>query len=169
MLQQVKNIICPIDFSGPSYVALDFAIGLSTSLGAELCLVHVLRKIANPEWARPLHSNPDEVNLVLSEYEQALYTGAQRKLHEVMQWRLPKENGARTIVRVGEIADEILYVADEQNADLIVVGSRGHNERPEIFGSVTDRVARLTGCPLLIVPSRSDGGSSAMRGETDDL
>ena len=76
MLQPVKKIICPIDFSSHSYVALDFAVGLSTSLRAELCLVHVLPKIADPEWARPLHSNPDEVNLVLSEYERALHTGA---------------------------------------------------------------------------------------------
>jgi len=162
MLQQVKNLICPIDFSSPSYVALDLAVGLSTSLRAELCLVHVLPKIADPEWARPLHSNPDEVNLVLSEYERALYTGAQRKLHEVMQ-RVPEETRARAVVRVGETAEEIFYVADEQNADLIVIGSRGHNGRPEIFGSVTDRVARLTRRPLLIVPARADSGSSAIK------
>jgi nucleotide-binding universal stress UspA family protein len=167
MLQQVKRIICPIDFSSPSYVALDFAVALSTSLRAELCLVHVLPKIADPEWARPLHSNPDEVNLVLLEYERALYTGAQRKLNEVMQ-RVPEETRARAVVRVGETAEEILYVADEQNADLIVIGSRGHNGRPEIFGSVTDRVARLIRRPLLIVPARADSGSSAMNGGTDD-
>jgi universal stress protein A len=168
MLQRVKKLICPIDFSSPSYVALDFAVGLSTSLRAELCLVHVLPKIADPEWARPLHSNPDEVKLVLSEYERALHTGAQRKLHEVMQQRVPEETRARAIVKVGETADEILYVADEQNADLIVIGSRGHNGRPEIFGSVTDRVARLTTCPLLIVPASADSSSSAMNGGTDD-
>ena len=168
MLQQVKRIICPIDFSSPSYVALAFAAGLSTSLRAELCLVHVLPKIADPGWARPLHSNPDEVNLVLSEYERALYTGAQRKLHEVMQQRVPEETRPRAIVRVGEPADEILYVADEQDADLIVIGSRGHNVRPEIFGSVTDRVARLTRCPLLIVPASADSGSSAINGGTGD-
>jgi nucleotide-binding universal stress UspA family protein len=166
MLQQVKKIVCPIDFSSPSYVALDFAVGLSTSLRAELCLVHVLPKIADPEWARPLHSNPDEVNLVLSEYERALHTGAQRKLHEVMQQRVPEQTSARAIVKVGETAEEIVYIADEQNADLIVIGSRGHTGRPEIFGSVTDRVARLTKCPLLIVPARADNGSSDMKGET---
>ena len=136
MLQQVKKIICPIDFSSPSYVALDFAVGLSTSLRAELCLVHVLPKIADPEWPRPLHSNPDEVNLVLSGYERALHTGAQRKLHEVMQQRVPEETRARAIVKVGETADEILYVADEHNADLIVIGSRGHNGRPEYSGQL---------------------------------
>ena len=168
MLPQVKKIICPIDFSSPSYVALDSAVGLSTSLRAELCLVHVLPKIADPEWARPLHSNPDEVNLVLSEYERALYTDAQRKLHEVMQQRVPEQTKPRAIVKVGETADEILGVADEQHADLIVIGSRGLKGRPETFGSVTDKVARLTRWPLLIVPACGDSGSSAMNGGTDD-
>ena len=168
MLQQVQNIICPIDFSSPSYVALDFAVGLSKSLNAKLCLVYVLPTIADPEWARPLHSNPDEVSLVLSEYEWALHTGAQRKMHEVMQQRVLEQTRAQAIVKVGETADEILSVADEQKADLIVIGSRGRSGRPEIFGSVTDRVARLTKCPLLIVPARADIGSSPMNGGADD-
>ena len=73
-MQRVKQIICPIDFSGLSYEALDYAVGLSSSVRAELCLLHVLPKIADPEWARPLHCNPDEVNLVLSEYEDRLLT-----------------------------------------------------------------------------------------------
>jgi hypothetical protein len=83
-------------------VALDYAVALSTSLRAELCLVHVLPKIADPEWARPLHCNPDDLNLLLSEYERALYACAPRKLHEVMQRRLPEETRARAIVKVGE-------------------------------------------------------------------
>jgi nucleotide-binding universal stress UspA family protein len=57
---------------------------------------------------------------------------------------------------VGETADEILDVADEENADLIVIASRGLRDRPEILGSVTERVARVTRCPLLIVPDRGE-------------
>ena len=153
ILVPVKKILCPIDFSGPSYEALDYAVGLSSSLGAELCLVHVLPKIADPEWARPLHSNPDEVSLVLSEYEWALYTSAQRKLHEVMQQRMPDVTKPRAIVKVGEAAAEIMRVADEENSNLIIIASRGLTGRPDMFGSVTERVARLAACPLLIVPA----------------
>lgn len=156
MLLSVKRIVCPTDFSAPSYAGLDYAIYWSSSIGAELCLVYVLPKIADPEWARPLHSNPEEVRLSLSEYEGALYTGAQRKLHEVMQQRLPEGSKPRAIVRVGEAAAEIMRVADEESADLIIIASRGLTGRPDIFGSVTEKVARLANCPVLIVPARGE-------------
>jgi universal stress protein A len=159
MLLRVKKILCPIDFSGASYEALDYAVGLSSSLGAELCLVHVLPRVADPEWARPLHSNPEEVSLVLSEYEWALYTSAQRKLHEVMRQRMQEDTKPRAIVRVGEAAAEIMSAADEENADLIIIASRGLTGRPDVFGSVTERVARLANRPVLIVPARGESDS----------
>ena len=111
-----------------------------------------------PEWARPLHCNPDEVRLVLSEYEWALYTSAQRKLHEVMRQRMQEDTKPRAIVRVGEPAAEIMSAADEENADLIIVASRGLTGRPHAFGSVTERVARLSNCPVLIIPARGGSG-----------
>jgi nucleotide-binding universal stress UspA family protein len=159
MLLCVKKILCPIDFSDPSYAALDYAAGLSLSLGAKLCLVHILPEIADPEWARQLHSNPDEVRLVLSEYEGALYTSAQRKLHEVIGRRMPEEIRPRALVGVGEAAAEIVRIADNESADLIVIASRGLTGRRDMFGSVTERVARMANCPVLIIPARgeSDG------------
>jgi nucleotide-binding universal stress UspA family protein len=162
MLLSVKMILCPIDFSGPSYEALDYAAGLSLNLGAELCLAHILPEVADPAWAHPLHCNPDEVRLVLSEYEGALYTSAQRKLHEVIGQRMPEDISPRAIVRVGEAAAEIVRIADDEKANLIVIGSRGLSGQRDVFGSVTERVARLAGCPVLIVPARgeSDGLST---------
>lgn len=156
MLLRAKRILCPTDFSGPSYEGLDYAVHWSSSLGAELCLVHVLPKIADPVWARPLHSNPDGVRLALSEYEAALYTSAQRKLHEVMEQHMPEDPSRRAIVRVGDAANEIVRVADDENADLIIIASRGLTGRPDTFGSVTERVARLAKCPVLIVPARGE-------------
>ena len=94
------------------------------------------------------------MSLALSEYEGALYTGAQRKLHEVMQQHMPEDLKPRAIVRVGEAAAEILRVADEESADLIIIASRGLTGRPDTFGSVTEKVTRLANCPVLVVPAR---------------
>jgi nucleotide-binding universal stress UspA family protein len=162
MVLNINRILCPIDFSSPSYEALDYAAGLSLNLGAELCLAHILPEIADPAWASPLHSNPDEVRLVLLEYEGALYTGAQRKLHEVMRQRIPEGIKHRAIVRVGEAAAEIVRIAGDEKANLIVIGSRGLSGQSDIFGSVTERVARMANCPVLIIPARdeSDGLST---------
>jgi universal stress protein A len=159
MLLNVKSILCPIDFSGPSYEALEYAVGLSIRLEAELCLAHILPGVADPAWARPLHCNPAEVRLVLSEYEGALYTSAQRKLHEVIGRHVPEDKRPRAIVRVGEAAAEIIRIADDEKANLIVIGSRGLSGRRDIFGSVAEKVARLASCPVLIIPARGESNS----------
>ena len=152
-LLRVKRIVCPTDFSAPSYAGLDYAVYWSSIIGAELFLVYVVPEIVDPEWARPLHSNPEEVRLAFSEYEGSLYTGAQRKLHEVMQQHMPEDLKRRAIVRVGEAAAEIMSVAKEESADLIIIASRGLTGRPDTFGSVTEKVTRLANCPVLVVPA----------------
>jgi nucleotide-binding universal stress UspA family protein len=55
-------------------------------------------------------------------------------------------------VRRGDPAETILRVAEDQAADLVVVGSRGLSTVARFFlGSVAERVARHTTCPVLLV------------------
>ena len=66
-------------------------------------------------------------------------------------------------VRVGERrSDEIVKVAEEVRAGLIVMGSRGlGGVRRTLMGSVSDAVVRHAHCPVLIVRRHEDavGGS----------
>ncbi|VXD24038.1 conserved hypothetical protein [Planktothrix serta PCC 8927] len=60
---------------------------------------------------------------------------------------------AQTLEREGKPAFTICDVADEINADLIVMGSRGAGLTEEgAADSVTNRVINLSPCPVLIVP-----------------
>jgi nucleotide-binding universal stress UspA family protein len=60
---------------------------------------------------------------------------------------------AQTLERQGKPAFTICDVADEINADLIVMGSRGAGLTEEgAADSVTNRVINLSPCPVLIVP-----------------
>jgi universal stress protein E len=65
----------------------------------------------------------------------------------------PPTMDVETVVRRGPIADEILALVDESNADLVVVGSLRH-ERIErwILGSVTTEVVRDGRCSVLVIP-----------------
>jgi nucleotide-binding universal stress UspA family protein len=59
---------------------------------------------------------------------------------------------AECYARKGEPAEAILDVAEEQRADLIVVGSRGmHSSRRFLLGSVPDKVSHHAPCSVLIV------------------
>ena len=55
-------------------------------------------------------------------------------------------------VAVGKPADELLRLATELHADLLVVGSHGHDPIVHLFvGSVAERVVRNATCPVVVV------------------
>ena len=59
---------------------------------------------------------------------------------------------AECYARRGDPAEAILDVAEEQDADLIVVGSKGmHGSRRFLLGSVPDKVSHHAPCSVLIV------------------
>lgn len=65
----------------------------------------------------------------------------------------PDEVGIRTVVREGYPADVLLTVAEEENADLIVVGNRGGGSAPALaLGSTSLHVLRAAQVPVLVVP-----------------
>jgi Universal stress protein UspA and related nucleotide-binding proteins len=52
----------------------------------------------------------------------------------------------------GHAAETIVRTAEEEHADLIVVGSRGHSAiRSFLLGSVSDRVVQHAHCPVLVI------------------
>jgi len=59
----------------------------------------------------------------------------------------------RGVVREGPAAQVILQVADEENASLIVLGTRGPSSAAELLlGSVSAEVLRRARCPVMAVP-----------------
>jgi nucleotide-binding universal stress UspA family protein len=60
---------------------------------------------------------------------------------------------ARGVVREGRAARIILEVAQEENASLIILGTRGPSSAAELMlGSVSTKVLRFARCPVLAVP-----------------
>jgi len=60
---------------------------------------------------------------------------------------------ARGVVREGMAARVVLEVADQENASLIVLGTRGPSSTAELLlGSVSTEILRLARCPVMAVP-----------------
>jgi nucleotide-binding universal stress UspA family protein len=77
-----------------------------------------------------------------------------RELLRKQSWRVKAAGGtvARTHLRMGEVDLEIVALAEELQADLIVMGSRGLGGlRRVLMGSVSDSVVRHAHCPVLVV------------------
>ncbi|MCI0486715.1 MAG: universal stress protein [Blastocatellia bacterium] len=152
MLLPIKKILSPTDFSDPSYEALKIASELALNFNARLYLAHIVPEIPHPYWAIQFPDGREAYEPGLSEYEEALHARALEKLEEVIRERLPKEIESHAIVRKGEAANGIARVAEDERMDLIVIATHGMTGWRQIaFGSVTERVVRLSGRPVLTI------------------
>jgi nucleotide-binding universal stress UspA family protein len=141
----IKTILCPIDFSEPSFEGLKYAIDLATLFGADLCVTNVVPVVP------PLPSNPNFV-FEVPEYERGLHFDADRKLSELIVQRVPKSLRVRTVIGHGDAGREIIRIAEDERANLIVMATTGLTGfKHLLFGSVAEKVVRLAGCPVLTV------------------
>ena len=141
------SIVVGTDGSDTAKEAVRQAIELAKSLGAELLLVSAYQPVArintNPEAARA----PEDVQWMVSAREDVatLLSEAARAAEEA---GIP----AQTFQRQGDPADAILDIAEERDADLIVVGNKGMTGAKRfLLGSVPNRVSHHAPCSVLII------------------
>jgi universal stress protein A len=143
----LKKLVCPTDFSEASQKALAEALELAREFTAELVLVHVIPVLP------PAPSDPN-ISFAVPEYERALHVDAERRLKEIAAQLAGKGVPVRTAVGHGDAGTEIVRIANDEAADLIVIATHGVTGwRHAIFGSVAEKVVRLAHRPVLTVPA----------------
>lgn len=144
-----KRILVPVDGSQQALLALDHAAHLQQANDAELYLLCVFKHHSLFEASLSM-IRPKEVQIpddALREYasevaeqarQQALNAGAEK---------------IRAFVKGGRPSKAIVRFASENQVDLIVMGARGSSSDVDgyFLGSVSQRVASLATCPVLIV------------------
>lgn len=145
------KILLAVDGSEEASLAARSAVGLAEKTGSELHVVHVGEA---PVVYRP------ELRGYRSLYEQR-EKEARRLLDE--QVKSLGDRVAQAHLRMGRPDGEIVALAEELGAGLIVLGSRGLGGlRRTLMGSVSDSVVRHAHCPVLVVR-----GSAAWTGDID--
>ena len=141
-----KKILCPTDFSEAAFVALKRAEELARHFAAELIVAHVIPTLPGP------HLFPDpqaSFNFDVPLYQQELAIKAEQMLKDLVSHHKVE---TRNMVTTGEAAPEILRIAHQEHADLIVIASHGLTGwRRLVFGSVTEKVVRQASCPVLTI------------------
>lgn len=146
----VRKILAPTDFSRISLETLGIAAELAQHFGAELEVLHVIPPVP------ALPSDP-HYNFEVPAYQEALKADAERRLLEMLHGRFGSELKACPRVSHGDPSREIVRVAVEDGADLIVIATHGLTGWQHlVFGSVAEKVVRMAGCPVLTV--RETGG-----------
>lgn len=140
-----RKILCPVDFSENSRLALAAAIELSRQHRAELLLLHV--------YQAPGVSFPEATIYAGDEILQQLVDVVQKSL---AAWKKDAEaHGAANVsvhTAMGVPYVEIVRMAEEQDCDLIVIGTHGRTALMRVLiGSVAEKVVRHAKCPVLTV------------------
>ena len=140
------NILLAVDGSDHSLEAVQ---ALKYFAPAEqLTLLHVLNVTGS---VYPMMATRGDIEEYKSR-EQSMQEDGERLLNRV-QSLLPTHAGPTTIhLRIGSPAEVIVSMAEEQKADLIVMGARGLGPIKErLFGSVSHSILGLARCATLIV------------------
>ena len=146
------SIVCGVDGSADSQAALDVAARLAERLEARLVLAHVAELALAPYAAvgRIGVTGIAPRAMTLATPDELEEAGA-RLLEQ-----LAAEHGLRDAeqrVAVGFPAERLADLADDEDAELIVVGSRGRGRFKAAFlGSVSNSLVGVARCPVLIVP-----------------
>jgi nucleotide-binding universal stress UspA family protein len=148
------NILLATDGSEEAELAALRAVDIAEKTDSELHVVHV--------GVVPLFllSYPGTLGYYGKLYEQ-IEEESREWLRE-LSWRVKVAGGtvAGSHLRMGAVDLEVVALAKELQADMIVMGCRGHRGiRRTIEGSISDGVIRHAPCPVLVV--RSHEGAEA--------
>jgi nucleotide-binding universal stress UspA family protein len=147
----VESILVGTDGSDTAGVAVAHATELARALGARLQIVSAYEPIpdqrlpparlpvpSDAQWT--FHPREDVLHLLQSAKREAQAAGVEQ---------------VETFARVGDAADAILDVAEEQKSDLIVVGHKGLTGATRfLLGSVPNKVSHHAPCSVLIVRTK---------------
>ena len=132
---EAKKILFPTDFSTASDAALAHAVSLTRESNARLVILHVEEPPMAYGGGELYYGVPNPDNAALLQMLQAV----------VPPEGVPYEH--RLVV--GDPAGEIVRVAEEEQADLIVMGTHGRTGlRRLLMGSVAEAVLRRAPCPV---------------------
>jgi nucleotide-binding universal stress UspA family protein len=142
------TIVAGTDGSQTAQMALQAAVDLAQLNGARLHIVSAYEPVSEERMRSETLDVPQDVQWtvgpraqVLELLEQARRTAAVAGVQTV-----------ETFARQGDAADAILDVAEEQSADLIVVGNKGMTGAKRfLLGSVPNKVSHHAPCSVLIV------------------
>jgi nucleotide-binding universal stress UspA family protein len=142
---EVKRILFPTDVSEGSAHAVPYVADLTRHYGAKLYIVHVVYDVTRATGLYVPHINMDELY-------RDIETNARRELEKCCVEELRGYKDIEYRILKGVPHEEILKFADENNMDMIIMGTHSRKGLDRvIFGSTAERVVRHARCPVLTV------------------
>lgn len=138
-----KHILVATDFSECSVRASQLASELASTFSAQLTVVHI--------WELPSYGYLEAVALP-SELVEQVGRAAEARMAETVATLKAQCPTARSIVKMGDVAFELLKAVEDEHSDLLVLGTHGRRGFTRaLLGSVAEKLVRTAPVPVLTV------------------
>ena len=135
-----RKILVPLDGSKYSEKALERACEISMAFGSKIILLYVVEK----NLALNLLDRKESLEILRNFGEKTL-----KKANDIL---LKKKITASLVLKEGNIVSEIEKIVKKENCNLIIVGNKGLGSVTRLLlGSVSNKLAQISSCSLLIV------------------
>ena len=142
-----RSIVVGTDGSETAGEAVRQASELAKAVGAKIFLVSAYQPVGSQRLREERQEAPDDVQWSINEKEDVEDT-LEKASDEVKDAGVDVE----ALSRQGDPADAILDVAEEKNADLIIVGNKGMTGAKRfLLGSVPNKVSHHAPCSVMII------------------
>ena len=139
-----KTVVFATDGSETADRALPYAKALATGEGRTLVVIHGRELLDSRHAGNPARADEEDVETKIErQVEEARKDGVDAT------FKVVSGSSPHAAHMIGDLAAGL-------GADVIVVGTRGHSPVAGLLlGSVTQRLAQIAHCPVLVVPSSS--------------
>lgn len=145
-MKKISKLIFATDFSETSKHAEEIALQLREQLGAQLHLTHIFDPVSF-EMPAPYYFMPGADQWLKERMENLRNQG-----REALEKYAEQIGGCTVHFLEGKPGAQLVGLAEEQEADLIIMGTHGHKGLNRmLLGSVTEYVMRHCGVPVLTI------------------
>ncbi len=152
-MEEIKKILYPIALTDISKRVAPYVVTLAKQLDAKVHLIHVLRPF---DWFVDTYISEDspkpDFKRIASDFEGQVLVQAQQKLESFVKKYLKEVQVSDAKVVSGTHYKQILDYVETAGIDLIIMG-RGNMIQKVVFGSVAEKVSRLSPIPVMLVKS----------------
>lgn len=144
-MSDFKSVLFATDFSESSDHAFEYAHTVAKCFGARLLVLHVINELVDLRGFYVPHISIDKL-------EEEMAESAHKMMAQFIETHAQGYAPLESIVSPGIPYDEILKKAEEESADLIVLGTHGRTGLDHVlFGSTAEKVVRKSPIPVMTI------------------
>jgi len=154
-MDAINRILVAVGFTDYTEELLNYAVRIAESLGAELIVANIIN-VRDVEAIGTIATMGYEIDS--EHYVSGIEEDRRQTLNRILEKISFPADKLHTVFKVGHPVEELLKIAINENADLMVMGIKGRSDLEHILlGSVAEKVFRRSPIPIL---SFRDGKSA---------